>query len=298
MINALGESGARRTLVVVAHPDDETFGTGSLLLHLADHGVTTAVCCASRGEAGELRAGVSAPANGGVPALREAELRSAATALNVSKVFLLDLPDSAMTGTPVSGSIVDVPCAEVMDRIDQVVATFQPDSMVTLDGSDGHRDHARIRDAAVAVGHARGIPVWLHCLPRSLMQSWADLMAAQDPHSPYLAMAEFGTPESCITERIDTTEHYDRRQQAIALHRSQSSPYDALPEDLRRAFLTTENLRPAFVDRSSTSDPDRSRHQHNRSTCHWDHIECHWCCHEGGSGGVDTATLAGSTARS
>ena len=43
-----------RLLVVVAHPDDETFGTGSVLLHAAASGWATTVVCATRGEAGEV----------------------------------------------------------------------------------------------------------------------------------------------------------------------------------------------------------------------------------------------------
>src|SRR5690242_4937705 len=60
-----------RLQVVVAHPDDETFGCGSLLLHAAAKGATTSVVCATRGEAGEGAAD-------DLGAVRERELREAA----------------------------------------------------------------------------------------------------------------------------------------------------------------------------------------------------------------------------
>jgi N-acetyl-1-D-myo-inositol-2-amino-2-deoxy-alpha-D-glucopyranoside deacetylase len=44
-----------RLPVVVAHPDDETFGCGSLLAHAATRQVSTVVVCATRGEAGNVR---------------------------------------------------------------------------------------------------------------------------------------------------------------------------------------------------------------------------------------------------
>jgi len=269
----IGPDDARRVLVVVAHPDDETFGTGSLLLRLADRGVTTGVCCASRGEAGDVREGVPVPA-GGVAALREAELRCAADALGVSEVFLLDLLDSGMTGTAPADSIAGAPMYDVTRRVSDAVAAFGPDLLVTLDGGDGHRDHVRVRDAAVSAGCEHGIPVWLHCLPRGLMRRWAQSLAGQDPDSPYLALGELGTPDEQITTRIDTGEFYDRRWEAIALHRSQVSPYEALPQDLQRAFLATEHLHPAPLP----ADPDSARHQHNRHTCYWDHLAGRWSC--------------------
>lgn len=275
MVATLGQGGPLRVLVVVAHPDDETFGTGSLLLHLTANGGTTAVCCASRGESGEIRPGVGVPREG-IGALREAELRGAADLLGVSEVTLLDLLDSGMTGTASADSIVGVPLTELTRQVSEAAATFRPDVLVTLDGSDGHRDHARMRDAAVIVGRELGIPVWLHCLPRHLMRRWAQQLAGQDPDSPYLALGELGTPDDEISERIDTGAHYDRRLAAIAMHRSQVSPYEALPDDLRRAFLTTEHLRPAGWE--DAVDPDRTRHQHSRTACYWDHLTCRWSC--------------------
>ena len=47
-VNASGE--APRLMVTVAHPDDETFGCGSLLLHAAAAGAQTCVVCDTRGE--------------------------------------------------------------------------------------------------------------------------------------------------------------------------------------------------------------------------------------------------------
>ena len=59
-----------RLLVVVAHPDDESFGCGSLLAHAAAVGYETSVLCATRGEAGESRIDTA-----DLAAHREAELQ-------------------------------------------------------------------------------------------------------------------------------------------------------------------------------------------------------------------------------
>ena len=41
---------------------------------------------------------------------------------------------------------------------------------------------------------------------------------------------------------MDTAAVLDRREAAIAEHRSQASPFDGLSDDLRRAFLATDHL--------------------------------------------------------
>jgi LmbE family N-acetylglucosaminyl deacetylase len=49
-----GIAGAGQHLVVVvAHPDDETFGCGSLIAQASADGARVRVICATRGEAGE-----------------------------------------------------------------------------------------------------------------------------------------------------------------------------------------------------------------------------------------------------
>ena len=74
------------------------------------------------------------------------------------------------------------------------------------------------------------------------MARWAAVMTELDPGSNYLALGELGTPDEEIDLVLDTSEFYERREQAIALHRSQTSPFEGLPQDLRREWLTTEHL--------------------------------------------------------
>lgn len=251
-----------RLLVVVAHPDDETFGCGSLLLHAAANGWKVSVCCATRGEAGEPH-----PASGvtheQLPVARERELRDAARFLGVEQVSLLDYRDSGMAGEPQAGTLVAAPLAEVTTRVQAEIERFQPQAVVTLDGSDGHRDHVHVRDATIAAVERASWSVdrlLLHCLPRSLLRRWADHRRTIDPSSPYLDVeaAALGTPDERITTAIDTSRFLEHRWQAIALHASQRSPYDDLPDDLAGAFLTAEHLmqlRPRVQEGDLTQDP-------------------------------------------
>lgn len=227
--------------VVVAHPDDETFACGSVLLRAASRGLRTVVVCATRGEAGEVHERAVVPA-GGVAALREAELRMAAAALGVDEVVLLDFLDSGMDGACAPETLCGAPLECVAGALREVLDRLAPDVVVTLDASDGHRDHARVRDAVRTVLDGTGTPLYLHALPRSLMGEWVRHHQGDAAGAAYTANPSLGTPDADLTTIVDAADQYPARLEAIALHRSQGSPFDGLPEDLRRAFLATDHL--------------------------------------------------------
>ena len=234
-----------RVLVVVAHPDDETFGCGSLIAHAAAAGSPVTVLCATRGEAGSLAPGCDA---GGrtVAEIREAELRAAAAVLGARDVRLLGWRDSGMDGVPEPGSLVAAPLAEVANSIRRVIDEVRPEIVVTLDASDGHRDHAHVRDATLQAVDLATWPtarVYLHCLPQALMRSWAEELRRTDPDAPYLALGELGTPPELITTEIDSADLLALRERAIRCHTSQTSPYEQMSPDVRHRFLTVESLR-------------------------------------------------------
>ncbi len=65
-----------KMLVVVAHPDDETFGTGSVIARAARDGADVVVLCATSGELGEARPG-SVPCGCSLAEVRRQELHAA-----------------------------------------------------------------------------------------------------------------------------------------------------------------------------------------------------------------------------
>jgi LmbE family N-acetylglucosaminyl deacetylase len=230
-----------RVLVVVAHPDDEAFGCGSLMLHAKAAGAEVTVLCATRGEAGEVTAGVAVPP-AGLGALREQELRDSAGVLGVDRVELLDFLDSGMEGGPAPGSLAAASPTLVQAQVRRAATETGADLLLSLDAADGHRDHAVVRDAAVAVGAELGLPVFLHCLLRSSMRRWAEHVISVDPDSVYLRTLDLGTPDEQVTHVLDTSAHRQRRWQAIRAHRTQTSPFDSLPEDIERLFLAQDHL--------------------------------------------------------
>lgn len=234
-----------RLLVVVAHPDDETFGTGSLLAHAHRCGASVTVACATRGEAGDPTPG-SVPDGTTLAEVREAELHAAAAMLGVGDVVVWDWLDSGMDGEPGSDTLCAAPLDDVVGAVAELVEARRPTVVVTLDGSDGHRDHVRLRDATLAAVEAASWSprrVYLHCLPRRLMRRWVDELSRHDPEAAHLGLGELGTPDDQITTLLDTSDLLDLRERAMAVHASQTPPYDVMPPDLRRDFLATDALR-------------------------------------------------------
>ena len=221
-----------RLLVVVAHPDDEAFGCGSVLAHATRSGVASTVVCATRGELGEPAPG-SGLTRADLPAARERELREACALLGADRVELLGYLDSGVDGDPAPGSLAAADPAELRDRVAALVDEVRPDVVVTLDASDGHRDHAAMRDATIAaldLAEHRPGATYLFCLSRALM-------------TEFTGVATLGTPDADITTLVDVGDLLELRWRAIRAHASQTPPFDAMDADLQHGFLAVDRLR-------------------------------------------------------
>jgi len=242
----MGDWAGRRVLVVVAHPDDETFGLGSVIARTARLGADVTVCCATRGEAGEVVGDVDL--TGGLAAVREAELREAARVLGARDVVLLGFADSGMTGDLPDGALAGVPLEQVVAAVEQVVARVDPDVVVTLDpvAGDGHRDHHRIGAATTEAvrGAAPSASLYYWTVRRTLLRRWLDELARTRPDAGHLDLdaSGLGRPEDEITTLLDTSAERAVREAAVAAHRTQRPPHDNVPADLADAFLSSDAL--------------------------------------------------------
>jgi LmbE family N-acetylglucosaminyl deacetylase len=233
-----------RVLITVAHPDDETFGTGSVIASAAQAGAEVVVCCATRGEAGETS---GLPPGQDLGALREAELRAAGTLLGASRFVLLDYLDSGMAGHPARGTLAGAAVADVAQRVDAVIRDVAPDIVVTLDPDhgDGHRDHIAIARATITACRAYpDIRLYAWTLRRQLLARWFAELERVRPGSEHLDLDQqgVGRPDADITTVLDVTHLRPLREQAFALHASQTSPMDGMPDELRAGFLERDYL--------------------------------------------------------
>jgi N-acetyl-1-D-myo-inositol-2-amino-2-deoxy-alpha-D-glucopyranoside deacetylase len=231
-------------VAVVAHPDDESFGCGSLIAQCALAGARVTVICLTRGEAGQRRPD---PITRSWPIglVREAEVCQAAIVLGVDEVTFLDLVDSGFSGDAPHDALISMPLDRLAGRLLEQLTDLRPDMVLTLDGSDGHRDHIHLRDAVGIAATRLRHPVRLvhSSLARSSMVAWAQAMRASEPHRQHLAIGgdQLGRPDDELTA-IDTSDVLSIRERAIACHFSQASPFDNLPPALRHRLLTTDHV--------------------------------------------------------
>lgn len=138
-----------KILVVLAHPDDETFIVGGTIARYAQLGLAVTLVCATKGEMGS-RLGVPAYATREtLPALREAELRAACQALGVTDLRFLGLRDKTV-------DYYDP--GRLAERIAAMMREVAPDVVITFhEATGGHADHCAIgRATRIAFEQAGG----------------------------------------------------------------------------------------------------------------------------------------------
>lgn len=140
-------------LSVLAHPDDESFGSGGTLALYARRGVNIHLVCATRGEVGDVDPAMLEGYES-VGDLREAELRCAAGHLGLKEIHFLGYRDSGMPGSP-DNSHPNALFAQPIDQVAAQVASFirqlKPQVVITFDPIGGyyHPDHIAIHKATV-----------------------------------------------------------------------------------------------------------------------------------------------------
>jgi N-acetylglucosamine malate deacetylase 2 len=191
-------------LVVVAHPDDESFALGALIDRHVGSGAEVSVLCLTRGEASTLGA-----AAGDLGALRAAELEDAARELGCARTTLLDHPD---------GGLDALDPALLEDDVESEVRATRPDGILVFDpvaGVTGHPDHRAASLAALAVAGRHGIPVVGWALPEQVS---AALNAA---HATSFAGHPTGGLTAVPVDRV-------RQTRAVHRHASQAVPGSVL----------------------------------------------------------------------
>ncbi|USG63545.1 PIG-L family deacetylase [Brevibacillus ruminantium] len=195
----------KRILFIFAHPDDETFTSGVTIRKYANQpDVSIHLLCATRGEAGKPGEPPICTKEE-LPAVRENELRVAASILGITTVDFLEYQDKHLS---------DVPIEELAEKIRQSIQQYQPQIVITFapHGISGHPDHQAISAAtAYAVKHDSE--------PLSVQKLYYVTHAAKQGFGNIAP--PFTDPLESITTIISAPEYVSEVAQALAAHRTQ-----------------------------------------------------------------------------
>jgi LmbE family N-acetylglucosaminyl deacetylase len=142
---------SRRLLFSLAHPDDESFGSGGTIARYVAEGAEVYYVCATNGDVGTVSPEMLNGYNS-VAELRLAELDKASAVLGFKKVFKLGYKDSGMMNSESSKDptcLWQAPREEVARKVVEVIREIKPQVVVTFNkyGGYGHPDHIAIQRA-------------------------------------------------------------------------------------------------------------------------------------------------------
>jgi N-acetyl-1-D-myo-inositol-2-amino-2-deoxy-alpha-D-glucopyranoside deacetylase len=262
-----GPDGGQRLLLVHAHPDDESIGTGATMAKYAAEGAGVTLVTCTLGELGEIippeLAHLAADADGGLGEYRIGELARACEALGVTDHRFLGGPgrwrDSGMMGLPSNDApdcFWQADVDEAAGELLSVIREVRPQVLVTYDdnGFYGHPDHIQahrvawrafeLADGAIAKFYATAVP-------RSVLAGAIEAMRDRPPGGSSPGGADFsqvesvddlpfGVPDEVVTTEIDATAYLDQKLAAMRAHATQiavDSPFFAFSDNVgQRAF--------------------------------------------------------------
>src|SRR5689334_2600371 len=179
----------RRLLLVHAHPDDESIGTGATIARYAAEGAQVTLVTCTRGELGEvIPPELAYLATGGdrLGEYRITELAAACAALGIRDQRFLGGPgrwrDSGMMGLPTNDSpdcFWQADVATAAAELAKIILEVRPQVLVSYDenGFYGHPDHIqahRVAGAAIRLAASTGYQVakfYATAMPRSVAEA-------------------------------------------------------------------------------------------------------------------------------
>ena len=232
----------RRLLLVHAHPDDESIGTGATMAKYAAEGARVTLVTCTLGEEGEIippaLAHLAADQEDRLGEYRIGELAAACAVLGVTDHRFLGGPgrwrDSGMMGTPAND---DPRCFwradldEAAHALLDVIREVRPQVLVTYDanGYYGHPDHIQAYRVA-----------WR-----------AFELAGPDGPAKFYAIA---APDSDqVTTEIDGEAYFGQKLAAMRAHATQitvSPPFFALSDGVRHGWRTAWSTTPCSPGRA------------------------------------------------
>ena len=203
----------KKALIVLSHPDDESFGPAGTIALWAEQGYEIHLVSATKGEIGNN------PTDDETAKIREAELKEACNILGVKKISYLGYKDGHISNR-------HIPILEL--RITEKIINFKPNIIMTfnLNGLTGHLDHVAIANATTTAFDKTGVAEKLYYY--SYPRAYTDTIDEYFIHFPE------GFDEDEFDEIIDTSPVRETKLEAMMAHKSQQEDIDRIMEGYKK----------------------------------------------------------------
>ena len=254
----------RSLLLVHAHPDDESIGTGATMAKYAAEGARVTLVTCTLGELGEI---IPPDLHHLLPdelgQHRVVELDRACAALGVADHRFLGgegrYRDSGMMGMPDNDDprcFWQADLDEAAGELLGVIREVQPQVLVTYDdnGFYGHPDHIqahRVAWRAFELAAGAVAKFYATAVPRSVLAAGIEAIRGREPSGNAPGEADFtqvdsvddlpfGVPDEVVTTEIDATAYLGQKIAAMRAHATQiavDSPFFTFSDGVgQRAF--------------------------------------------------------------
>ncbi|MFC4146031.1 N-acetyl-1-D-myo-inositol-2-amino-2-deoxy-alpha-D-glucopyranoside deacetylase [Micromonospora mangrovi] len=271
----------RRLLLVHAHPDDESIGTGSTMAHYAAAGAHVTLVTCTLGEEGEIHvpalAQLAAAEADQLGGYRIGELAAACAALGVTDHRFLGgagrYRDSGMMGLATNEhprAFWQADLDSAAGQLVEIMREVRPQVMITYDpnGFYGHPDHIqahRVAMRAVELAAVEGVApakVYWTAMPRSVLEAGMSHFE-ESSDNPFAGIDDvdelpFGTPDPEIAARIDATDQHAAKEAAMRAHATQipaTSWLYAIAGNFGAEFMGVEYFTLAVGDKGPGAGP-------------------------------------------
>lgn len=232
-----------RLMCVLAHPDDESLGTGGILARYAAEGTATSLVCATRGERGWTGSESTNPGLQVLGRIREMELIQAARVLGLHQVQLLNFID---------GELDQADPGVIVPQIAALIRRIRPHVVVTFDpkGAYGHPDHIAICQfthsalvlAADSCANLDGLPhqvlkLYYMVETREAWETYLSIFGEMRMQVDGIDRLPIPWEDWAVTTSVDTSMYRDVVWQAVACHRSQIPSYEGFRQAAAKSNL-------------------------------------------------------------
>ncbi len=260
-------------LSVLAHPDDESFGSGGTYAKYSNEGVDVHICIATDGAAGSVADGHE-EARKNLVEVRSAELDKAVAILG-GTLHKLNYRDSGYIDDPANkhpDAFINCDTEEAVGRVIKLIRDLKPQVIITHDETGGyfHPDHIRCWEITTKAFYAAADPkqypelgepfqpdrLYYTAFSNSMSKFYSRVLRlrGQDPtkvgRNKDIDMTRIGVDKNKLTTVLDYRSYWDTVANASAQHASQGGgtggPFRVIPVPIRKRFFAKNSYIRAY----------------------------------------------------